>query len=202
MLKISSDPSKSKAFIHNLNTDTINEYKQLHGEIETVVKSRFKEVMQGFVNQSQHYLNELSVQLENQFGIKIEMLIGKFDLDTYSPFYLRDIPEHNITQPQAHLFSAFLPKKTIHKRFVKTVMTELDKMIVSNSAAMLYDISYRMDESLRKVNTDLNKKNHQIISQLLNVLNLGKEEKLNKEADVKRTIEQLEEDIGRLCSLK
>lgn len=189
-------------FLEELNQDMKDFFNGMHGQIELDVKNRFNQIMLSFINQSLHFLNELSTQLEHQFGTKIDMVLGKFDLEAYSPFYLGNIAEHKISTPKSNPLLYFLPQKALYRRFTKTVLTELDRAVLANSSAMLYDISYRMEESLRKITFDLNLRTKETVDELLNVLSESKEERLKKEGDIKEAIERINEDLKLLETLK
>jgi hypothetical protein len=175
---------------------------QLHQTIEKEVKQKFTDIMLGFINQSQHFLNELSKQLENQLGTKIDMVIGKFDLDVYSPFYIRNVSEYHISESKSNPLLNILPKAISKKLFVKSVLRELEDVITSNSAGMLYDITYRMDESLRKMTYDLNIKTTELISELLAIMAKSKEEITGMKAGVKDAIDKVNNDLLTLEKLK
>lgn len=192
----------SQEFISELNNEIKESYLQLHNQIEIEVKQRFTDIMLGFINQSQHFLNELSTQMENQLGTKIDMLIGKFDLDVYSPFYIRNIPEHHISETKSNPLLNLLPKAITKKLFVKSVLKELEETVTSNSAAMLYDITYRMDESLRKMTYDLNLKTSELINELLTILAKSKDDVISMKEDVNGVIEKLNMDLLQLENLK
>lgn len=192
----------SKEFISDLNSDIKERYLQLHQTIEKEVKQKFTDIMIGFINQSQHFLNELSKQLENQLGTKIDMVIGKFDLDVYSPFYIRNVSEYHISESKSNPLLNILPKAISKKLFVKSVLKELEDVITSNSAGMLYDITYRMDESLRKMTYDLNIKTTELISELLAIMAKSKEEITGMKAGVKDAIDKVNSDLLKIEKLK
>jgi GTP-binding protein EngB required for normal cell division len=192
----------SKEFISDLNSDIKERYLQLHQTIEKEVKQKFTDIMIGFINQSQHFLNELSKQLENQLGTKIDMVIGKFDLAIYSPFYIRNVSEYHISESKSNPLLNILPKAISKKLFVKSVLRELEDVITSNSAGMLYDITYRMDESLRKMTYDLNIKTTELISELLAIMAKSKEEITGMKAGVKDAIDKVNNDLLTLEKLK
>ncbi|MGY6742762.1 MAG: dynamin family protein [Cecembia sp.] len=200
--EIVNNSASTRKFLDQLNRDISEVFSQLHQKIELQVKQKFQEIMLGFLKQSQHYLNELSANLEKQLGIKLDMIIGKFDLDVYSPFYIRSIPEYSIPLPKSNPFLYLLPKKIVQKRLVNSVLSELDKIIIANSAGMLYDIRYRMDESLRKMVFDLNLKTSELINELIAILSRSKEEKLHMEEDIKYAIKKIKTDLLEIEKLK
>lgn len=67
---------------------------------------------------------------------------------------------------------------------------------------MLYNITYRMNESLRKVNHDLNMKTTQLINELLAILTKSKKEITGMKADVKDAIDKVNTDLTKLEKLK
>jgi len=191
-----------KEFIDALNTDIEERYSQLHLEIEKEVKQKFTAIMLGFINQSQHFLNELSIQLENQLGAKIDMVIEKFDLDVYSPFYIRNLAENHITETKSNPLLKILPKAMAKKLFVNSVLKELHRVLTMNSAGMMYDITYRMNESLRKMIYDLNTKTTNLIDELLAILAKSKMKINGMKSDKMQTINQVQEDLSQLEKLK
>jgi hypothetical protein len=94
-----------------------------------------------------------------------------------------------------------LPKAISKKLFVKSVLRELEDVITSNSAGMLYDITYRMDESLRKMTYDLNIKTTELISELLAIMAKSKEEITGMKAGVKDAIDKVNKDFIQLEKL-
>jgi hypothetical protein len=130
------------------------------------------------------------------------MVIGKFDLAIYSPFYIRNVSEYHISESKSNPLLNILPKAISKKLFVKSVLRELEDVITSNSAGMLYDITYRMDESLRKMTYDLNIKTTELISELLAIMAKSKEEITGMKAGVKDAIDKVNNDLLTLEKLK
>jgi hypothetical protein len=193
--KLVNNSATTERLLDQLDRDVSEVFTQLHQKIEQQAKQQFHEIMQNFLNQSQHYLNELSAHLEKQSGVRLDMIIEKFDLDVYSPFYIRSISDYTIPLPKSNPFLYLLPKNTAQRRLVNTILSELNKVVVANSAGMLYDIRYRMDESLRKMAFDLNLRTKELINELIVILSRSKEEKLHMEEGIKDAIEKIKADL-------
>jgi polyhydroxyalkanoate synthesis regulator phasin len=178
------------------------EFEALHRQVERETKERFKHLMFQYIGQSEHFLKEVATQLEKLLGVKPSILPEAFDLEVYTSFYLHAIPEHKVPDTRTNILYRLLPYEYAQKRIVKTVLKNYRDIIISNSAGMMYDMTYRMDESFRKFAADLRRTTTRITDELRNLIRTCIAKKSDTQHQIKETMANVIDNISEIEQLK
>jgi GTP-binding protein EngB required for normal cell division len=141
-------------------------FEQIKINWEVKAKEHFKNLLQQYSRRSESFLHELSANLSTYLGQKMEIISAQFDLDVYTSFYLSlssgtGALEHPITFFD-RLFSASFQRNKIQKKWKE----HYKEIIVRNSASVMYDLSYKIQESFRKFNYDLDRKMNEVLNNM------------------------------------
>ncbi len=182
-----------------LDETILTSFNQIKNEWEIRSKEQFKNLLEQYSQRSQSFLYELSSNLSNYLGQNINLLAEQFDLNAYTSFYLSlDSGLSAVDNPLTFfdkLFSFSFQKKKIQAKWKK----HYKEIIVRNTASILYDLTYKIQESFRRFNYDLNRRMNDV---LINMEKNIKEVIANKTKTQLQNEEVIEDINNRLCKLK
>ena len=149
--------------------DLIREsFENIKAEWELKTREHFRELLEQYSQRSQSFLNELSAHLSGYLNQNINLFSEQFDLSAYTAFYIKlDKGLREVNQPLS-LFDKILPLSFQLKKLRSKWQNHYNELITKNTASVIYDLTYRIQESFRKFNYDLNAKMHLILGSMEN----------------------------------
>jgi small GTP-binding protein len=138
--------------------------ERTRSSLERTIKTRFESILHQYAQEPDSFLAAVVHQLSAVIGVDFGLIADKFDLDVYSPFYMSlgagPIPA------KAGFMTGLLPRTYRERRFKRRLLAYYDEIIVRNAAAVIYNLDYRIQESLRKFSTGLRQRLHELASSL------------------------------------
>jgi hypothetical protein len=164
-----------------INELILSRFNDVKNQWEEKSKEHFKNLLQQYGKRSQSFFNELSTQFSSYFGQNVEIISEQFDLAAYTSFYLSLDSGLPPLQSSKSFLSSLLPASAQKQRLHKRWKEHYKEIIVRNTASIIYDLSYKIQESFRKFNYDLNEKMKQLLCNMQNsiaevIANKAKEE--------------------------
>jgi GTP-binding protein EngB required for normal cell division len=141
-------------------------FNEVKSQWEQKAKEHFKNLLQQYSTRSQSFFSELSGQFSSYFGQNVDIISEQFDLNAYTSFYLSldsGLPPLRLSKS---IFSGLLPPSVQKRKLQKKWQEHYKEVIIRNTAAIIYDLSYKIQESFRKFNYDLNEKMKQLLSNM------------------------------------
>jgi ribosome biogenesis GTPase A len=170
--------------------------------LENQARYDFRTLLQHYSQQSQSFINELSQQLHSLMGIDFNLLIGVFDLNIYTAFYFRTAPDIRLPDFSSNIAYRLLPETTVRKKIITRLKINIHEIMVINSANTIYDLQYRIQESFRKFNYDLNLRLTDLLKTIGDTIQTTMEEKKSADQSVKGKVENLQEKLFKANQLK
>ncbi|HTS45501.1 MAG TPA: dynamin family protein, partial [Puia sp.] len=138
--------------------------------LENATKDQFKALLQQYSSRSQSFLNELAGHLSALMGISFDIVASKFDLDTYTSFYLTlDSGTSPVNQPKS-LANLLLPQSIRRQKLSRKLKNHYGEIIVRNASSIIYDLQYKIQESFRKFNYDLNNRTKELLESIEKII--------------------------------
>lgn len=148
----------------------INRFNEAKAIVEKDVRGRFSNLLSEYGNRSQTFLTELSKHMESILGIDFGLITDLFDLDVYTSFYF----DYGKGESVSYVFPSFFNRLTHgtwdRRHFMKRLHQHYKELVTVNSAAVIYDLEYKIQESFRKFNYDLNSYLTQILESIRHIL--------------------------------
>ncbi|OQP60185.1 hypothetical protein A3860_34465 [Niastella vici] len=181
--------------VNHLHTELdqyiLNEFDEIKRSMEQASREQFKSLLTQYSNRSQSFLNELAHHLTALMGISFDMIADKFDLDIYTSFYLTLSSDHVNGTYNKSLLYKLLPASIRKKQLLKGLQKHYNEVVIRNTSAIIYDLQYKIQESFRKFNYDLNNR----FSELLQTIESIIEDAIRLKNQTERS---LDAEIGRL----
>jgi len=136
--------------------EMISQFNDVKCLLEQNTKSQFKELLEQYSHRSQSFLNELSQRLDSMLGIDFRLITEQFDLDIYTSFYFDYGKADKVHYIHPSFISNLFNQKLLRRRFLQKLYKHYRNLITVNSAGIIYDLQYKIQESFRKFNYDLN----------------------------------------------
>ena len=162
-------------------------FENIKEEAELKTMEHFKELLQQYSQRSQSFLNELSANLSVYLDQNINLFSDQFDLSAYTSFYITfDSGLMTVNQPLSFI-DKILPLSFQKRRVRSKLKNHYNELITRNSASVIYDLTYRIQESFRQFSYDLNAKTNVVLESMENNI---------KEVIINKTKTELEnEDV-------
>lgn len=192
-----------KGLQNQLDDLILSSFEKLKNNWELKAKEHFKNLLQQYSQRSQSFLHELSENLSAQLGQNMEIVSAQFDLNAYTSFYLSLSSGNFAIEKPISFFDKILPSSYQIKKIKTKWLEHYNEIIVRNSASVMYDLSYKIQESFRMFNYDLNFKMNEVLKSMEKnigevIENKKKTEERNEEiiTDLNRRLTRLNEFEG------
>lgn len=186
--------------LQQLNDFILNEFNALKTEWEQKAKEHFKNLLSQYSQRSQSFLNELAKNLTALLNFSFELIADQFDLNIYSSFYLTLDSGVSPVYNQNTLMKTLFPKAA--KKNLQTKWQQhYNEIIVRNTSAIIYDLQYKIQESFRRFNYDLNNRLDELLNNINKILQDTQTERLSKGQAVEDTITRLNDKLQALQEL-
>ncbi|HTR31708.1 MAG TPA: dynamin family protein [Puia sp.] len=189
-----SDTAVLQDHIAQWNQQLLDRFERRRHQLESSLKDKFIEILTQYSRRSQSFLNELIEHLSSVMGIDFDIIAGRFDLEVYAPFYLSADPG-TFFSSQPSLFERLIPAVSRRKRLLKQLTAHFDTLVVQNSAAVIYDLQYRVQESFRQFSYELDRRLHDLVDNLDKLIADAISTKSQKQQDVTVETEDLRHRI-------
>lgn len=144
----------------------LTKFENIKNEWEQKAKEHFKNLLQQYSQRSESFLHELSANLSAHLGQSMELFSEQFDLNAYTSFYLSlDSGLSAVGNSLSFidkLFPSSFQRKKIHAKWKQ----HYREIIIRNTASIIYDLTYKIQESFRKFNYDLNRKMNDVLTNM------------------------------------
>ncbi|MCW5908729.1 MAG: dynamin family protein [Chitinophagales bacterium] len=180
----------------------VAQFEKLQAKLETDTRSTFKSLLEHYSSQSQTFVNELSKNLSALMGFDFNLLIGNFDLNVYSSFYFHTQANVSVPDLEKNFLYRLLPASLVKQKVMDGMRKSVDEIIVANTAGMIYDLTYRIQESFRKFSYDLNIKLQLLLKNMEQIIAQTLEEKSKTEINQETEIQLLKEKMKAIEELK
>lgn len=182
-----------------LDETILSTFERLKDEWEVKAKEHFKNLLEQYGHRSQSFLAELSANLSAYLGQSMELLSEQFDLDAYTSFYLTLNSGSSAVDNPLTFFHRLLPSTFQQRKIQAKWNRHYKEIIVRNTASIMYDLTYKIQESFRKFNYDLNRKMNDVLANMEKNI---KEVIANKTKTELQNEEAIKDINGRLSKLK
>ncbi|RTL53200.1 MAG: hypothetical protein EKK39_05050 [Sphingobacteriales bacterium] len=152
--------------IKTLNQIIRTGFDQLKTQLEESSKAQFKQILEQYLLNSKNILHNIAIHFSDYLNTGIETIVEKFDWKAYTASYitLNGLDKEAIITKNNPLF--YLTKKSKEQLIVQSVLQQYHEIIVQNTASIIYEAQYKIQESFRKFNSDFKIK----VQQLFNTL--------------------------------
>ena len=182
-----------------LNDFILVKFELVKNVLENATKDQFKALLQQYSSRSQSFLNELAGHLSALMGISFDIIASKFDLTAYTSFYLTLDSGISQVNHSKSLGNLLLPHSIRRQRLSRKLKTHYSEIIIRNASSIVYDLQYKIQESFRMFNYDLNNRTKELLESIENIIAATIQAK-NKAAyliddemsEVKKKVETLE----------
>lgn len=188
------------AIQQELNRLLIARFESVKTTLEQHTREQFRNLLQQYGARSQSFLNELATHLHSLLGISFDMIADRFDLKVYTSFYLSLDSGISVIRSHNYMLTKLLPASSRKKRLVNTLKEHYNNLIIRNSASIAYDLVYKIQESFRKFNYDLNNHLQELLESIREIIAYTIRQKDNAESEVEEEIEALRKKM-RLMEL-
>jgi len=180
----------------------ISRFESTKKELEQQTKEQFKTLLQQYSARSQTFLNELATHLHSLLGISFDMIADRFDLDVYTTFYLTLDSGIGVIRPEGFILNRLLPSSFRRKQLLNKLRKHYSDLIVRNSASIAYDLTYKIQESFRKFNYDLNNRFVELLESIQEIIEHTIQQKNKAEDLIDQDVKDLKEKIMKMASIK
>jgi len=189
-------------FLDKMHHEIIRRFDDVHIQWEDKSRSHFRNLLEQYIQRSQSFLNELARHLTALMGINFENIAEKFDLDVYTAFYLTlDSGKPPVVSNKGLLFK-LLPLHIQKKKMFLQLEEHYNEIIVRNVASIIYDLQYKIQESFRKFNYDLNNKLKELLDNINRLLSDIIEARQHAQYEVSDKIEAVKQMQQQLLGTK
>lgn len=185
-------------FQKEINHLVLSRFGQTKEKMETEAKQHFHNLLQQYSSRSQSFLNELAKNLSALMGLDFDLIAGKFDLDVYTSFYLTLEGGEQPIDFGGGIFNAILPAAKKEKRIALKMKEHFHEVINTNTASIIYDLQYKVQESFRKFNYDLNNRLKELLSGIEKILEETLQEKNKTAGEISEETKNISERLKAL----
>ena len=198
-----SNPDEQHILLLNekLKSLLLTKLETIKESLEEKTKESFKDLLIQTAGKSESFLHELSTNLDTYLGMDFKLISEKFDLDVYTSFYLTVNSSMNSQTWKSPIFHKLLPASLRKNRSIKKLQHYYKKTIIRDTAAIGYDLQYRVQESFRKFNYDLNNRLKELLENLGNKIDDTLASKRRNEQASEEEIKKLQQKINEIASL-
>ena len=196
-----TDASDFLVLDEKLKSLLLTKLETIKGSLEEETKKSFKDLLIQTAGKSESFLNELSTNLDTYLGLDFKLISEKFDLDVYTSFYLT-VSSSTISKTwKSSVFNKLIPSQVRKRRSIKKLQDYYKKIIIRDTAAIGYDLQYKVQESFRKFNYDLNNRLEDLLKNLGTKIDDTIESKKTNEKATEEEIHKLHQKINEIDSL-
>ena len=198
-----SDPDEQPILRLNetLKNLLLTKFETIKGSLEETTKESFKDLLIQTSGKSESFLHELSTNLDTYLGLDFKLISEKFDLDVYTSFYLTVSSSNNLHPWKSSGLNKLLPARIRKNRLIKKLQDHYKKIIIRDISAIGYDLQYKVQESFRKFNYDLNNRLKELLENLGTKINDTIASKKRNEQASDEEIKELYQTIDKIDSL-
>jgi hypothetical protein len=179
----------------------LTKLETMKGLLEERTKSSFKDLLMQTAGRSENFLHELSANMDAYLGMDFKLISEKFDLDVYTSFYLTVSSSGDVKGLKFPGLNKLLPATVRKKQLIKKLKDHYNEIVVTDTAAIGYDLQYKIQESFRKFNYDLNNMLRELLDNLQNKIeDTIASKKINEQAS-ESELKALNETIEQINSL-
>lgn len=186
--------------LQEINDYILKAFTLVKEEWERNAKEHFKNLLSQYSKRSQSFLNELAKNLSALLNFDFELIANQFDLNIYSSFYLTLDSGMAPVFHQQSLLKSILPN-TAKRKLQKQWQQHYNEIVVRNTSAIIYDLQYKIQESFRKFNYDLNNHLEALFNSLDDVLKHTRTKRLDEQQSVAGAIAILNNKLDALQQL-
>ncbi len=180
----------------------LRRYKEIKNQLEDLTKQQFRNLLQQYSTRSQSFLNELATHLTSLLGISFDMIADKFDLDVYTSFYLSlDSGLGNISSNN-FILNKLIPTSVRNEKLINRLKEHYNNIMIRNSASIAYDLIYKIQESFRKFNYDLNNRLKELLENIQEIISDTIQKKSMTENIIEDEIKDLNERLVKMESIR
>lgn len=191
-------PEVLSATQQELNHLLITRFESIKTALEQHTREQFRNLLQQYGARSQTFLNELATHLHSLLGISFDMIADRFDLNVYTSFYLSLDSGISAIRPGNSVLTRLLPVSSRKKRLINTLKEHYNNLVIRNSASIAYDLVYKIQESFRKFNYDLNNRLQELLESIREIIAHTILQKNNAESMVEEEIKALKEKMRKM----
>lgn len=191
-------PEVLSATQQELNHLLITRFESIKTALEQHTREQFRNLLQQYGARSQTFLNELATHLHSLLGISFDMIADQFDLNVYTSFYLSLDSGISAIRPGNSVLTRLLPASSRKKRLINTLKEHYNNLVIRNSASIAYDLVYKIQESFRKFNYDLNNRLQELLESIREIIAHTILQKNNAESMVEEEIKALKEKMREM----
>jgi ribosome biogenesis GTPase A len=190
------------AFQKEFYPELINRLEKLKLNLEEYAKREFKTILNDYNKKADNFLIELIKNLSTLTEGGYESIIQIFDLNIYTGFYYKLDTDFIAYSLKNTFIIKILPKLVIRLFILPKIISNLNLNVEANCGGLNYDVTYKIQESFRKFQFDLNKKLNIIINSFGNIINNTILERQKKELDIEKEVQLFKSRINELLHLK
>ncbi|MCE1201403.1 MAG: dynamin family protein [Bacteroidia bacterium] len=121
---------------------------------EQQIVEEFNQLITRHQSRSESFLNEFSRMLAELFGLSMDSVSSRFNLDVYSSFYFLKYVDGQSIAPKLPSFYRFLPISLKRSKVKSILKFNIETLIEVNKGRMKSDIFYKTNESFRIFNAE------------------------------------------------
>jgi predicted GTPase len=165
-----SGPDRLPPVQQELDQLLLSRFEAIRAELEQLTKAQFRNLLQQYSARSQSFLNELATHLHALLGISFDMIADRFDLNVYTAFYLSLDSGLGAIRPDRSVLGRLLPASARRKQLINQLKEHYNNLIIRNGASIAYDLTYKIQESFRKFNYDLNNRLKELLESIRTII--------------------------------
>lgn len=170
MLNDHVDQLTDNAVLRNLQSELdrfiLDKFTSLKEKMEHFAREGFASILHEYSFRSQSFFNELIRNLSSMMGVGLEMFISRFDLGSYSPFYITLSSDKTEVDSGLTSFLRILPKSWRQKVIFNRLEMHYREVLIRNTAAIGYDLQYKIQESFRQFKYELELKTADVLQSI------------------------------------
>ena len=198
-----SNPDDQNVLLFNetLKSLLLTKLETIKESLEEKSKESFKDLLLQTAGKSESFLHELSTNLDTYLGMDFKLISEKFDLDVYTSFYLTVNSSTNSQTWKSPILHKLLPAYVRKKHIINILQDQYKEIIIRDTSSIGYDLQYRIQESFRKFNYDLNNRLKELLKNLGTKIDDTLASKRRNEQASEEEIKELRQKINEIASL-
>jgi small GTP-binding protein len=194
------DKTSLYAFQKELNQLVLTRFGETKDKMEAETKQHFRNLLEQYSSRSQSFLNELAKNLSALMGLDFNLIAERFDLNVYTAFYLTlEGGEQPIDFGNGPFNFLLSPDKRKMKMADK-IRAHFKEVTNANTASIIYDLQYKVQESFRKFNYDLGNRLKELLQNIEEVISDTIQKKNETRESVESEIISVRSKIHQLTS--
>jgi len=177
-------------------------FDELKSDLEKEVIEQFQNILIKYSSGSNEFMSKLLNSLGEMFDFDLSYISEKFDLNVYTSFYYNFESEPTVLGLNKGMIRNKMPKYVVKKLVYDKMLDSLIEKIHSNCGRIIYDITYKIQESFIKFKFDVSEKNDKMLNDLENILSNTLKQKQLTEDDIHDEIHLLTEKLEILEKIK